>query len=229
VQGYTKVLELLQENLLPGLDRCTAVLSNLQGLAQYHEHSTAFDVPISSFSILLDIIRCIRLIAHHMILYASEEYHHFLAFSKWLRYAIEVQAADPTSIAGEEAIEKDPGVDYLSVLSYIQNAMEKSRIDQFISEPDQTSNLKANPNMYDDLKAALKPTKGSKANKSGFLKMSSYFSEWRHHNMALIEQITSWQRKTTIIPGAVVLIGAKPQSCDLRMVSEVSRLSFCVY
>jgi anaphase-promoting complex subunit 4 len=216
------VLELLQENLLPALDQCTVVLSNLQGLAQYHEHSTAFDVPLSTFSILIGIIRCIRLLAHHMVRFASEEYHHFLAFSKWLRHAIDVEAADPASIAGEEIIEKDPGVDYLSVLSYIRDAMERSQIDKFLPKPADVSKFKATPNMYEDLKKALDPIKGPKMGDNDLLVLSSYYNEWRNHNKTLMDQITSWQRKTTIIPGGIVLTEGKLRACDVRIVSDVS-------
>jgi hypothetical protein len=220
-QGYIKVLELLQENLLPGLDRCSAVLSNLQGLAQYHEHTTAFDIPLSSFSILFNIICCIRLIAHHMVLAAAEEYHHFIAFSKWLRHVIEVQNADPTSAAGEDVIEKDPGADYLSVFSYIRTAFEKSKIEQYLSSTDESSDIKAHPNMYDDLKGALKRSKEGKPRIHDSLKLTSYYSEWRRHNEVLIAQITTWQRKTTLMPGGIVFSNEKLSAYDVRMVSEV--------
>lgn len=225
-QGYIKVLELLQENLLPGLDRCTVVLSTLQGLAQHHEHSTAFDIPLLSFSIIVDIVRCIRLLAHRMLLLASEEYHHFLAFSKWLRHAIDVQSADPTSTVGDEIIERDPGVDYLSALSYIRHGLERSRINQFLSDPGPSSpNIKANPNMYDDLREALKSSNEAKATKGDLLKISSYYTQCRIHNKSLVEQITSWQRKTTIVPGGLVLADGELSRYDVRMVSEVHELN----
>jgi anaphase-promoting complex subunit 4 len=220
-QGYTKVLELLQENLLPALDRCTAILTNLRGLAQYHEHSTAFDVPLSSFSLLLDIIRCIRLISYHMILLASQEYHHFLAFSRWLRHSITVQGADPTTAAGEDAIDKDPGIDYLAVMTYIQNAMEESSIAKYISEPVGSIGLKASPNIYDDLKEALNLDTTKVPQNEDILKLSSYYSEWKGHNRILVEQITSWQRKTTICAGGIVLSNGKSSALDMRMVWKV--------
>jgi anaphase-promoting complex subunit 4 len=196
-------------------------LSNLQGLAQYHEHSTAFEIPLSSFSILVNIICCMRLIAHHMVLVAAEEYHHFIAFSKWLRHIIEVQNADPTSAAGDDVIEKDPGADYLSVFSYIRTAFEQSKIEQYLSSSHETSNIKANPNMYDDLKMSLKRSKDGKSHAHDSLKLTSYYSEWRKHNESLIAQITNWQRKTTLMPGALVLSNEKLTAYDVRMVSEV--------
>jgi anaphase-promoting complex subunit 4 len=157
-----------------------------------------------------------------MLLLASEEYHHFIAFSKWLRYAIDVQSADPASTTGEEGMERDPGIDYLSALSYIRHAMERSRISQFLSDSGSNPHhIESNPNMYDDLKEALKLSDEAKSNKGDLLKISAYYAQCRVHNKTLVEQITSWQRKTTIIPGGLVLADGQLSHYDMRMVSEV--------
>lgn len=157
-----------------------------------------------------------------MILLASQEYHHFLAFSRWLRHSISVQAADPTSAAGEDVIEKDPGIDYLSVMTYIQTAMEQSNIAKYLSEPGSSSTLKASPNIYDDLKEALKLSKTKPLENEDVLKLSAYYSQWKDHNRVLVEQITSWQRKTTICAGGIVLSDGPSEALDMRMVWKVS-------
>lgn len=162
-----------------------------------------------------------------MILLASQEYHHFLAFSRWLRHSITVQGADPTTAAGEDAIEKDPGIDYLAVITYIQNAMEESSIAKYISEPGGDMGLKANPNIYDDLKEALKVTTTKAPHYEDKLKLSSYYSEWKGHNRILVEQITSWQRKTTVCAGGIVLSEGKSRALDMRMLWKVS-FRFCI-
>jgi anaphase-promoting complex subunit 4 len=214
------VLELLKENLIPAVDRCTIILSNLQGLAQYHEHSPAFDVPVLSFSILLEITKCIRLISHHILLMCSQEFQSFAAFSKWLRWIIEVKSTDPRSAAGEELMERDPGVDYPLVLSYIEDAMVDTDIDHFIGNPSTESSLKADLNMYETLRELLKNFTQGKRTDGDIMDLSSFYTECQSHNRLLIEQVTSWQRKNTIIPGTLNLPSLGASCCDIRMVSE---------
>jgi anaphase-promoting complex subunit 4 len=215
------VLEITQENLLPALDRCNVILNSLQGLAQYHEHSPAFDVPASAFSLILDIIRCIRLLGHHILLFASEEHRRFLAFSKWLRYAIDFQAADPTSATGLELIEQDPGLDFALVLTYIREGLEHSKVDELLSSPAEAPEIHANPDMYSDLTKGLDAFKNSKPWKEDILKLSSYYDEWCRRNQILVDHITSWQRVNTLMPGGLVLVDSDISHCDLRMVFEV--------
>lgn len=215
------MLEITQENLLPALDRCNVILSNLQGLAQYHEHSPAFDVPASAFSLILDIIRCIRLLGHHILLFASEEHRRFLAFSKWLRYAIDFQAADPTSATGLELIERDPGLDSALVLTYIRGGLEHSKIDGLLSAPADAPEIHANSDMYIDLTKGLDAFKNNKPCKGDILKLSSYYTEWCKRNQTLVDHITSWQRVNTLMPGGLVLVDSNISRCDLRMVFEV--------
>jgi anaphase-promoting complex subunit 4 len=221
-------MELIKENLIPAVDRCTIILSNLQGLAQYHEHSPAFDVPVSSFLILLDITRCIRLISHHVLLICSREYQCFAAFSKWLRYVIEMQSADPNSAVGEEIIDRDPGVDYSLLLSYIKGAMVQTDIDLFIGNPSTESSLKADLNMYENLRESFKNLAQRNHSERDVLDLPSYYKEWQRHNRLLIEQVTSWQRKNTIIPGTLSLPNSGVSCCDVRMISEDSGQSGCI-
>jgi anaphase-promoting complex subunit 4 len=223
-QGYTKVLELLQESLLPALDRCSIVLSSLQGLAQYHEHSPAFDVSISSFSMILDIIKCIRLMAHHLIVWAAEEYQRFNAFLAWLKHMIAVLRSDPTTATSEDLYEDDHNIEYHFVLAYIEGPMQRSKLDAFFAAPIDGPDLVANPNIYGETKKALDVFKEKWVLESKLLNLSSYYSEWSRHNRALIEQITAWQRSNTILPGGFVVADGKSKHHDLRMVSEVSTL-----
>lgn len=221
-QAYVKLIEHVQENLLPALDRCSAILCNLQGLAQYYEQSPAFDVPISSFAVIQDIIRCIRNIGHHMLLFASEEQRRFASFSRWLRHQIDVQASDPTSAAGKELLEKEAGVDYPLVFSYIEKTLEKSRLEAFLCHPIDAPDISPKPDLYGTLRTALDGFKTDTEYDSNLLKLPSYHKEWCKHNQILIEQITSWQRANVIVPGALTLGSEKLDLYDMRMVADVS-------
>jgi anaphase-promoting complex subunit 4 len=214
------VLELLKENLIPAVDRCAMILGNLQGLAEYHKESQVFDVPVESFSILLEITRCVRLISHHMLLIASQEFQGFAAFSKWLRWIIDVKSTDPRSAAGEELMERDPGVDYPLVLSYIQHGLVDTDIDQFLGDPSTASSLTVDLEMYERLRTSLKRFKGGDRTDLGKMDLSSFSKECQSNNRVLIDQITSWQRENTIIPGVLHLPVFDSRCCDMRMVSE---------
>lgn len=178
---------------------------------------------------ILDIIRCIRLLGHHILLFASEEHRRFLAFSKWLRYAIDIQAADPTSATGQELIDRDPGLDFALVLAYIRGALERSKIDAFVSAPADSPEIHAHADMYHDLTTALSIFKEDKPQKRDLLKLNSYYNEWCICNKALVDHITSWQRMNTLMPGGLVLANSRPSHYDLRMVYEVSRQSSAYY
>lgn len=220
------MLELLKENLIPAVDRCAIILSNLHGLAQYHKQTPdpneapLFDVPVGSFTTLLEITKCIRLVSHHILLIASQEFQRFAAFSKWLRWIIEVKSTDPRSAAGEELMERDPGVDYLLVLAYIQDGLIETNIDRFIGNPSTESTLKVDLEMYDRLRKSLKRFKDGDRDDLDVMDLASFCTECQRHNRTLIDQITSWQRGNTIIPGVLKLPTADVACCDVRMVSE---------
>jgi anaphase-promoting complex subunit 4 len=207
---------------MPALDRCSVILSSLQGLAEYHEHSPAFDVSISSFIIIVDIIKCIRLICHHLVVWAGEEFQRFNAFSTWMKHIMGVLKADPASQAGEDLYEDDPNIEYHFVLAYIGGSLQKSKLDMFLGTMADAPSLKASKNLYQETKLALDGFKqGKPTTKPEMLSLPSYFLEWCRHNRTLIEQITAWQRSNTIMPGGFVLANGTSRLCDLRMVSEV--------
>ncbi|KIW04896.1 hypothetical protein, variant [Verruconis gallopava] len=217
--GYTKVLELTHENLLPALDRCVAILSHLRGLAIYYEHSPVFNVPYTAFDTILNIIRCIRLLAHHVLLYCSEETQQFHTFSKWLRHEIDLQASDSPPDPAEE-VEQDINVDYSLLLAYIQGALVNSKLDPFVKwEPDLPP-VTASLSMYDDIKKILNSFKKRGDVDEELINMRAYFDEWMRHNRRLVDQITSHQRASSLITTGIVIEEGEPLVSDIRMVYE---------
>jgi len=229
-QGYVRTLELLQENLFPALDRCSIVLSNLQGLAEYYEDSPAFDVPIASFTHIQDIIRCLRLIGHSMLLLASQDQIRFAAFSRWLRYQIDVQGADPNTAAGEEMLERDSGVDPHLVLKYIQQSLLNSKMNDFLGRPDPDGKEHKTSDLYDDVVKALDAFKANESFQPSLIKFSHHFQDWSRHNRKLIEDITGWQRANTWIPGSLTLVrNVQVSHCDVRMIAETTSDAMWTY
>lgn len=219
-QGYKKVTEVAHANLLPALDRCDAILIGLKGLAQYHEDSIIFNVPLTSFGVIINIIRCMRLLGHSMLIYANEEQRQFTTFSKWLRHEIDIQATDPNSASAEETAEKDMGIDYSQLLAYIQGPMEVSKIDPFVLISDDPPAVSTHAAMYEDVKKALGLFKTGAEGDREVLNLQSHFDEWRRHNMILVDQITSHQRANSSMSCGFVLEECGLATWDMRMVSE---------
>jgi anaphase-promoting complex subunit 4 len=203
------------------LDRCSIILSHLKGLAEYHEHSPIFNVPVASFEVILNIIRCMRLLAHHILLYGSEESRQFAIFSKWLRHEIDIQASDPASASAEETSQQDMGIDYSQLLAYIQGPMEKSKLNPFTSPPASgRSAISTQSSMYEDMKKSLDGFKRLENGETNLINIHSYFHVWQRQNRLLVDQITSHQRASSSMNCGIVLEQGKIAASDLRVVSE---------
>lgn len=214
---------MIHENLLPALDRCCIVLGHLKGLAEYYEHSPVFNVPVSSFDSILDIIRCMRLLAHLVLQYANEESRQFLIFSKWLRHEIDIQALDPSSASAEETSQQDMGTDYSQLLAYIERPMEESKLESFISMPKEDSPATVtDSSTYEDMKKSIDAFKKQESGNFGIINIHSHFSEWQHQNRTLVDQITSHQRASSAMSCGIVLETGDVMASDLRAVSETS-------
>ncbi|KAF2085557.1 hypothetical protein K490DRAFT_46593 [Saccharata proteae CBS 121410] len=191
-QGYSKVIDLTHENLLPALDRCSIIVSRLRGLARYHDTSLILNVPENDLSAVLDTIQCLRLLAHNILTYAAQEKRQFLSFSKWLRYVIDVQATDPSSTTADEMAEKDPGINYEQLLTYIPCALSGSMIQPFLR--DRTAVLTPpSTAVVADITNNMKLHKQGKPVPEGGLCAWSVFDVLRSQCRTVFKQITSWQ------------------------------------
>ena len=77
----------------------------------------------------LSTVNCLQLVAHHILVASNSELHQFQAFSSWLREEIGAQSSDASTSEGPE---KDPNIDHARTLEYIQGAMVKSRLTDFL-------------------------------------------------------------------------------------------------
>ncbi|TKA68104.1 hypothetical protein B0A49_08709, partial [Cryomyces minteri] len=69
-----------------------------------------------------------------ILVYAGDEGRQFSAFSKWLRFQIDMQVTEPGSIAAEETAEQEAGIDYIQVLAYVEGALNHSKLDPFLTQ-----------------------------------------------------------------------------------------------
>ena len=218
--GYTKVIELTHENLLPAIDRCNVILSSLQGLIDFHQYDSGFTIPNSDFELAMDIIRCMRLLGHVALTYASEEHRQFEQFSKWLRHEIDVQATDPNSASAQETRERDVGLDCGLLLAYIEGPLESSKLTAFIPNTLDSRSLAGSGPRYDVLKLALDTFRDDKEIDAELLVLDSHFQELQRHCNGLVGRITNWLRSGSSMSYRITLGTCAMATWDVRMVDE---------
>ncbi|KAI9791458.1 MAG: hypothetical protein M1835_000314 [Candelina submexicana] len=133
--GYETIRRLIHENLLPALERCSVLVSRLNGLSKYQESNAKLGLSTQELENVLDAINCLNLSAHSILIHTNTELEQFSAFSKWLRHEIDVQGTSDNSNAEEDIAEKDPMIEHAKVLRYIQGAMTESRLAGFFGTP----------------------------------------------------------------------------------------------
>ncbi len=79
---------------------------------------------------MLDIISCLTLVGHKILLHTMDELEHFAAFSTWLRFQID-RFASPGTAATDELTEKEATMDTSRVLTYIERYLTGSPLDGF--------------------------------------------------------------------------------------------------
>lgn len=227
--SFTTLLALIHENFIPALDRCSIVISRLRGLAQFHDRDWIFTSPISAFTGLLEVLKNMRLLAHTVLLYASEEKRQFHAFSKWLRFCIDYEATEPESQSRGEMENRDPGVDISQVLEYIKHGLTKSDLAPYLRPEAQLSSKPANAGAasYDDTKKAVELLKEGATFKEAALCLENVLGHLNLGVAGLLKQVSGWQESNIQMDSGIVLAEGDNKDreevvADMRMVFEVS-------
>ncbi|EGX89143.1 anaphase-promoting complex component Cut20/Apc4 [Cordyceps militaris CM01] len=127
--GLEGLRNLVHENLLPALERCAIILSRLRGFAQFYDTRDDIGFTTTQVNRVLDIISCLSLVGHKILLHTMDEREHFAAFSGWLHFQIERLSA--TSSATDELTEREATMDTSRVLTYIERYLTASPLDAF--------------------------------------------------------------------------------------------------
>jgi anaphase-promoting complex subunit 4 len=133
--GYEALRRLTHECLLPALERCGVLLSRLLGLSKFQKLNHVLGLETRDLNECLDTVDCLNLLSHNVLIYSGRELREFAAFSKWLRHEIDLQSADSLSATLDELIEKSDALEYGQILAYIQGAMTRSSLQDFIQPP----------------------------------------------------------------------------------------------
>ncbi|QPC78782.1 hypothetical protein HYE68_009534 [Fusarium pseudograminearum] len=132
VSGLEGLRNLVHENYLPALDRCAIILSRLRGLAQYHHTRDDIGFTLNQINGLMDIVQCLQLVGHKILINVMDELENFTAFSTWLRFQIDRLAS--SSSMSEELTEKEATMDVGKVLTYIEHYLTDSPLKIFFDE-----------------------------------------------------------------------------------------------
>ncbi|GAB7349829.1 hypothetical protein MBLNU459_g0535t1 [Dothideomycetes sp. NU459] len=189
---YVELSKIMQTNLLPALERCSVVVTKLRGLARFYESTDKFDVSPSFFTDILEAIGCLQLLVHETIRVLGEEKRQFRAFSKWLRYSVDIAAADPESVSAKELAEREaPNLDYDKILLYIEGAMTKTRLnDMVFVQVDGAENQHITP---DDVDQAIQAARNYIREKSELLSLHVLSANMSKVCKAAHDQILRWQ------------------------------------
>lgn len=222
--GLSTVVQLLHENLLPALERCSIIISRLKGLAEFHDRDWIFSGPLTDFDALFDVLKTLSLLANTALLYATEERRCFASFSKWLRYCIDFEATEPGSQSRAEMESQPPDVHTAIVLDYIQYAMSKSDVKAYLTkaEDDAATTTTAKASSYDETKKAIEQQREASPYDAGALCVEKVLGRFGEGVRGLLKQVSIWQENNISMDSGIVLeegdVGAP---LDMRMVVEV--------
>lgn len=228
--AFSKFIDALHENLLPAIDRCSILASGLRGLAKYHDTSERLNLSPSSLTGILDVLQSMRLIVHESLNIATEDRRQFLAFSKWLRFQIELHTSE-NSADSDESIEQQATFDFGQILSYIQGEFVNPRLIFYWDEASQDCESETSETVSVDLTQAATAATIEKfrAERNSHEKKRRLFGalEPRLHQgiRSILIGLGGWQRQMALTPGSIILEKYESTCFDMRMVFEVgSRL-----
>lgn len=216
--GYSKILEITHENLLPAIDRCTILLSSLRGVATYYQDTGVFDVPPRKMTVALEMLQNLRVLSYHLLHFAGVERKQFSAFSAWLRYEIDTLGADAS--AAEDAVEQDPGLGYTKVLAYIKDPLSTSKVRAFVSDIlDGLPEIPAQDMTPQTIAKHVDAMRGGRESNQFALSLRAHYSLFKASCEDLSELIVQWQLANSAYHMGI-LIEDEVETHDMRMVFE---------
>lgn len=130
MSGLHALRSLVHENFLPALERIGIILSRLLGIARFHDSKAEIGFTSTQITRIMDIVSCLMLVGHKILLAVMEELELFQSFSIWLRHEIDRLASSSVS---EELTEKEATMEHGKILAYIQQYMPASPLRHYLS------------------------------------------------------------------------------------------------
>lgn len=123
IPGLENLRNLIHENMLPAIERCTLILSRLSGIARFHEEEDHVGFTNTEITRLVDILSALNLICHRVLLVTMEELELFRTFSSWVRVTID--RVSSTTVP-DDLMEKEALLDPAKILRYIERYLVSS-------------------------------------------------------------------------------------------------------
>lgn len=123
IPGLENLRNLIHENMLPAIERCTLILSRLSGIARFHEEEDHVGFTNTEITRLVDVLSALNLICHRVLLITMEELELFRMFSSWVRLTID--RVSSTTVP-EDLMEKEALLDPAKILRYIERYLVSS-------------------------------------------------------------------------------------------------------
>ena len=225
--GYESIRRLAHEHLLPALERFIVLASRLRGLSKYQVSNCNLGLSSQKLDNIIDIVSCLQLVAHRILIIVGTELRQFQAFSLWLRQEIDNQAPEQDS---SENIESGANIDYISTLQYIQGAMSHSGLLRFLDiqgkldQKDHRSLGAERESLFELYKLELEKQTGQDQT----LKKLPYLGNLVEHLQVQCNQyfysISEMQRRNVRIGGSIPLCNDIPEILDARICQEVGNL-----
>ena len=215
---------LAHENLLPALEKLNVLVSRLRGLSRFQLSNANLGLSTVEFDNVLDTVNCLQLMAHQILITSGSELRQFLAFSAWLRDAIDVQASD-ASVA--ESAEKDIDLDYASTLDYIQGAMTQSQLFSFFNlesraEEENPWDLAAEGrSLFDLYRQGLQNANTRDSSTRKIPTLNALMKHLDTQCNAIFIRIAEMQRRSVRFGAPVYLQQGVPSCVDMTMFPEV--------
>lgn len=131
MSGLENLRDVVHQNMIPALERCGIILSRLLGLARFHGPQGSIGFTSPQIARLMDVVACLSLVAHKILLVVMDELELFTAFSSWLRLEIDKHVSSTVS---DELTEKEATMDNGRVLQYIQRYLAASPLALYLDK-----------------------------------------------------------------------------------------------
>ena len=223
--GYESVRRLTHEYLLPALERFVALTSRLRGLSKFHVSDDHIGLTTRDLDSIMDVVSCLQLIAHQVLVISGSELRQFQAFSVWLRQEIDIQASGTNS---SEGIESGMSIDHASTLEYIQGAMVQSALNQFldlgddVDEKEKWDLAAEGDSLFDLYRVELNRLRSDNQNVKQFPRLDAIISHLDTQCSTVFRKIAEKQRRNVRIGPSIKLGKGASKLMDMRMLVEVS-------
>lgn len=125
--------------MLPALERYSEILSRFAGIATF-QRDGATGLVVNDIQRLMELVECLKLVFHKIMIYASDELDLFSAFSMWLGHEIE-RLSSTNSADSDKFADKEAAMDYSKILRYIEMSTKGNMVAPFLQQDAQVGEV----------------------------------------------------------------------------------------